>query len=338
MNSLARSFSAHDIRLIEAIVGRSLPPVASATPRRIWRTWNLSAVPSSPRGVKTVSKRKVKELQQGAIQADPLPEIEDESTSQYPQYPPLLQGVRANMSKYPNSLLMTRVGNFYEFYFEHAEECSRLLNIKLASRSSPRHPPAAMAGFPFWQLDRYLKVLVQDLNYYVAISEEIPMAANTKVKAGMPQFDRRVTRVISPGTLIDEKFLDPYRNNFLLSVFIGEQKEDSELDGSPPVTGIGLAWIDLSTGDFFTQKMPLTSIGTAMARIGAREIVMDEDTPSPSKQKFNRSSVTIMILLRIIKVSASLRRCRTGAELLKDNWTKNSSRSFLPWRYLLAIN
>ena len=227
-----------------------------------------------------MTKKKVKELPQGAIQADPLPEIEDESTSHYPQYPPLLQGVRANMSKYPKCLLMTRVGNFYEFYFEHADECYRLLNIKLAYRRSPNHPPVPMAGFPFWQLDRYLKILVQDMNYYVAISEEIPIVGNGKVKAGMPQFDRRVTRVISPGTLIDEKFLDPYQNNFLLSVVVGE---DDDLRTPKRAPDIGLAWIDLSTGDFFTQKMPLTSIGTAMARIGAREIVMDEKTTDSVK-------------------------------------------------------
>ena len=232
-----------------------------------------------------MSKKKVKDLQQGAIQAEPLPDLEDESTPSYPQYPPLLQGVRANMAKYPNSLLMTRVGNFYEFYFEHADECSRLLNIKLASRSSPRHPPVSMAGFPFWQLDRYLKILVQDLNRYVAISEEVMPVNNGKAKAGMPQFDRRVARVISPGTLIDEKFLDPYQNNFLLSVLVGENEGDKSTCIVSEPTTIGLAWIDLSTGDFFTQRMPLSTIGTALARIGAREIVMDENTPTSVKSE-----------------------------------------------------
>ncbi|RMZ90904.1 hypothetical protein DV736_g1854, partial [Chaetothyriales sp. CBS 134916] len=270
MNSLIRPFYTRSIAVIDAFLFRPCSLTTAPAPRRIWRTWHIRGS-TGLRGAKTVSKRKVKELQQSVIQADPLPDIEDDLASTYPQYPPLLQGVRANMAKYPNCLLMTRVGNFYEFYFQHAEECSRLLNIKLASRSSPKHAPVPMAGFPFWQLDRNLKILVQDLNRYVAISEELPLAGNGKAKAGMPQFDRKVTRVISPGTLIDEKFLDPYRNNFLLSVFIEPQS-----DVSTTSSEIGIAWIDLSTGDFLTQTMPITSLGTALARVGAREIVMDE--------------------------------------------------------------
>ncbi|RMZ75463.1 hypothetical protein DV738_g5444, partial [Chaetothyriales sp. CBS 135597] len=270
MNSFIRPSCARSIAAIEPSLFRPGSLNAAATPRRIWRTWHVRGS-VGVRGAKTVSKKKVKELQQGVIQADPLPEIEDDRLSTYPQYPPLLQGVRANMAKYPNCLLMTRVGNFYEFYFEHAEECARLLNIKLASKSSPKHPAVPMAGFPFWQLDRNLKILVQDQNRYVAISEELRMAGNGKAKTGMPQFDRKVTRVISPGTLIDEKFLDPYSNNFLLSICIEPQPDES---ATPP--DIGLAWIDLSTGDFFTQTAPMASLGTALARVGPREIVMDE--------------------------------------------------------------
>ncbi|RMZ80183.1 hypothetical protein DV737_g3120, partial [Chaetothyriales sp. CBS 132003] len=273
MNSLVKPCCTRSIAVIEPFLLTPCSLIAvPAAPRRIWRTWHIrGSTNTGLRGAKTVSRRKVKELQQGVVRADPLPELEDELVSAYPQYPPLLQGVRANMAKYPNCLLMTRVGNFYECYFQHAEECARLLNIKLTSRSSPKHPPVAMAGFPFWQLDRNLKILVQDLNRYVAISEELPVAGNGKAKAGMPQFDRKVTRVISPGTLIDEQFLDPYRNNFLLSVFIEPQSEVSATSSE-----IGLAWIDLSTGDFFTQTMPMASLGTALARVGAREIVMDE--------------------------------------------------------------
>ncbi|RMD40292.1 hypothetical protein DV735_g4845, partial [Chaetothyriales sp. CBS 134920] len=279
MNSLIRPSYAGSIAVIERSIFQPGSLIVASTPRRIWRTWHFQQSPAS-RGAKTVSKKKVKELQQGAIQADPLPELEDDRTSAYPQYPPLLQGVRANMAKYPNCLLMTRVGNFYEFYFEHAEECARLLNIKLASKSSPKHPSVPMAGFPFWQLDRNLKILVQDLNRYVAISEELRVTGNSPVKAraGMPQFDRKVTRVISPGTLIDEKFLDPYSNNFLLSICI-----EPPSDASATPQDIGLAWIDLSTGDFFTQTAPMASLGTALARVGPREIVMDEQIPESVK-------------------------------------------------------
>jgi DNA mismatch repair ATPase MutS len=143
-----------------------------------------------------------------------------------------------------------------------------------------------MAGFPFFQLDRFLKTLVQDLNKHVAISEEFPVATSGKVKSGGLLFDRKVARVVTPGTLIDEKFIDPFENNFLLSVHPGVarasvQEDDahkpSSWDRPADVHGqkLGLAWLDLSTGDFFTQVTTFALLPSALARIRPREIVLD---------------------------------------------------------------
>lgn len=123
----------------------------------------------------------------------------------------------------------------------------------------------------------------------MAISEEFANNVSGTVKSGGLLFDRRVTRTITPGTLIDEKFMDPYENNFLLAIHpghAGEPLQDTE-DGSIPSelkTGsvspsllsksVGLAWLDLSTGDFFTQTTKLGTLPSAVARIGAREIVL----------------------------------------------------------------
>src|SRR5579859_6481391 len=90
-----------------------------------------------------------------------------------------------------------------------------------------------MAGFPFWQLDRFLKILVQDLNKYVAISEEFPTSISGKVKSGGLLHDRRVARVVTPGTLIDEKFIIPYENNFVLALDIGGHHLEPSVDTSP---------------------------------------------------------------------------------------------------------
>ncbi|KAL8968984.1 MAG: hypothetical protein Q9183_002217 [Haloplaca sp. 2 TL-2023] len=146
-----------------------------------------------------------------------------------------------------------------------------------------------MAGFPFFQLDRFLKVLVQDLKKYVAISEEYANDPSTKVKSGGLMFDRRVTRIITPGTLIDEKFMDPYENNFLLAVHPLSQGTDArrsvvrpaELESNvlDPELGsvcVGLAWLDLSTGEFLTQPTNLSLLPSALARIGAKEVVLSE--------------------------------------------------------------
>jgi DNA mismatch repair ATPase MutS len=152
-----------------------------------------------------------------------------------------------------------------------------------------------MAGFPFFQLDRFLKILVQDLNKHVAISEEFPVITSGKVKSGGLLFDRKVTRVVTPGTLIDEKFIDPFDNNFLLSIHAGVRQTSSTDDANQNPSGegekadgkngriLGLAWLDLSTGDFFTQATTLAMLPTALARIRPREILLD-----PAWQTTNR--------------------------------------------------
>ena len=156
-----------------------------------------------------------------------------------------------------------------------------------------------MAGFPFYQLDRFLKILVQDFNKYVAISEEFANDAAGRVKSGGLLFDRRVTRTITPGTLIDEKFMDPYENNFLLAidpVVKDGTKRDVEEDTVPhefkkgstasahASDVVGLAWLDLSTGDFFTQSTKIGILASAVARIGAKEIVLQGD-PEASRNE-----------------------------------------------------
>ncbi|KAK5001893.1 MutS protein 1, partial [Cryomyces antarcticus] len=191
------------------------------------------------------------------------------------------------MRKFDKCVVLTRVGSFYELYFEHAEEYGPLLNLKVAQKKT-KAGPVYMSGFPFFQLDRFLKILVQDLNKYVAISEEFPNDASEKVKFGGLDFDRKVTRVVTPGTLIDEKFMDPYENNYLLSIHttsstsqIDAQAVDpieqpsASVQNTPPPKSVGLAWLDLSSGDFFTQCTDLASLSSIIARIGPREIILD---------------------------------------------------------------
>ena len=112
-------------------------------------------------------------------------------------------------------------------------------------------------------------------------------------------FERRVTRTISPGTLIDEKFMDPYENNFLLALQPIDLSQTLDVPAdklipaeltkgsvSPGLISrrIGLAWLDLSTGDFFTQATTVGTLGSAVARIGAREIVLNNGLGDGLKQ------------------------------------------------------
>lgn len=124
-------------------------------------------------------------------------------------------------------------------------------------------------------MDRMLRVLVQEHQLYVALCEEFPNAL--RGKTGGLMFDRRITRVITPGTLIDEKFLDAYENNYLLAlqapVLPKLLSADADANSSQP---IGLAWLDLSTGDFFTQESTLAGLGGDLARIKPREVVLSD--------------------------------------------------------------
>ena len=124
----------------------------------------------------------------------------------------------------------------------------------------------------------------------MAISEEFANTFTGRVKSGGLLFDRKITRIVTPGTLIDEKFMDPYENNFLLAVHAADhgrvhiQPSATPLnacqkESNSPVTdpsAVGLAWLDLSTGDFFTEATTIASLPSAIARIRAREIILDK--------------------------------------------------------------
>ncbi|KAF8529495.1 muts domain V-domain-containing protein [Gautieria morchelliformis] len=189
-----------------------------------------------------------------------------------------------NLARFPHCILLTRVGNFYESYFDQAAEVARLLSIKLTKRIWDRQE-VLMCGFPIIHLDRHLKVLVQVHQRCVALCEEF------KRQNSEEGFDRRVVRVLTPGTLIDESFLNPYENNYLLAIddlrlgptpcgLTCDSKTDDSNDANvPPLPlkegPLGLAWIDVSTGEFFAQQSTIGDLKDDVARIAPREVVLN---------------------------------------------------------------
>ncbi|KAI5926836.1 muts domain V-domain-containing protein [Camillea tinctor] len=246
-----------------------------------------SAVTSSSiqiRGKKTKSSVKLEDLPQGPLNPTPLPEVDEDADE--PAYPTVVLQARRNMQKFEKCVLLTRVGGFYELYFEHAEEYAPLMNLKIAQKKT-NAGPVSMAGFPFYQLDKYLKILVLDFNCYVAVAEEFPNDPGDKIKSGGLMHDRRVTRIITPGTLIDENFIDPFANNYIMAIHVDhfEPQIDPNVIGlpdgkpeAPSVTPapIGLAWVDVSTGQFYTQSTTVIALSAILSRVGPREIVLDQ--------------------------------------------------------------
>lgn len=190
------------------------------------------------------------------------------------EWPPLAKDVLTNLARFPSCILLTRVGGFYESYFDQAPMLSSMLGIKLANRVWGGRN-VAMAGFPIVQLDKYLKILVMDHKRLVAISDEfkeIEEAAPGKKRASSSKsllnetisITRRVTRVVSPGTLIDEHFLDPFSSNWVLSIAKVAER-------------YGLAWLDVSTADFYTTCcQDEQSLRDEVARIGPMEVVLEK--------------------------------------------------------------
>ncbi|KAL0575036.1 hypothetical protein V5O48_006937 [Marasmius crinis-equi] len=214
--------------------------------------------PAKKRGRKPKAKKEMAE--EPAVIED---EFEEQGNGR--QQGTLAKEILENHAKFPHCILFTRVGQFYESYFDQAVEVASLLNIKLARRRWAGKT-VAMCGFPLPHLDKYLKILVQQNKRFVAMCEEFPRFLGT----GKREFERRVVRVVTPGTLIDESFLNHYENNFLLAI------------SAPPPSGTsaeaqsaGIAWIDVSTGEFYSKVAPIENLRDELARIGPREVLLE---------------------------------------------------------------
>ena len=133
-------------------------------------------------------------------------------------------------------------------------------------------------------------------------------------------FDRKVTRIITPGTLIDERFMDTAVNNFLLAIYVDDAASsipNKSGDGLKNVVlaeaaSVGLAWVDLSTGDFYTQSTRLPSLLSAIARIGPREIILNHDAQAPGAS-------AISCLLEKERLAISYHANRTRASTI-ETW------------------
>lgn len=188
--------------------------------------------------------------------------------------PPSLQYVRDLMDHCKDHVVLTQMGSFYELYFEHASKYGPQLNLSLTERSyfCGKIP---FAGFPVHQLSRHLKILVNTYGYSVAIAEQFkrePAADNDANK-----FYRRVTRIVTPGTFIDEAFENLQENTYLLNIEFPENCVDRMAD---PSLKIGLCWTDVSTGEIFVQQVFLKDLVSSITRIQPKEILLDDSLSS----------------------------------------------------------
>jgi len=170
----------------------------------------------------------------------------------------MLQQYLAIKGDYPDAILFYRMGDFYEMFLEDAELASGILEITLTSRNKNDPSPIPMCGVPYRAASGYIARLIER-GYKVAVCDQVEDAAAAR---GLVR--REVVRVITPGMIIDEEFLDARTNNFILSVF--------QAHGAS-----GLAYLDISTGTFRVTESPEPSqILDEARRLSPREILLPE--------------------------------------------------------------
>jgi DNA mismatch repair protein MutS len=164
---------------------------------------------------------------------------------------------------YPQMLVFYRMGDFYELFFEDAEKAARLLDITLTKRGQSAGKPIPMAGVPYHAAENYLGRLVRQ-GQSVAICEQIGDPAASKGPV-----ERKVVRIVTPGTLTDEALLDERRENLLVAV-------------NETPNGFGLAALDLASGRFtILQLEDRESLRGELERLRPAELLLEEDSNLP---------------------------------------------------------
>jgi DNA mismatch repair protein MutS len=186
---------------------------------------------------------------------------------------PMMQQYREAKERHPGVLLFFRNGDFYELFEEDAELGSRLLGIALTKRDKD----IPMAGVPHHALERYLAKLLQ-AGHRVAICEQLEDASQAK---GLIR--REVTRVVTPGTLTEDDLLDPRRSNHLVAVCPGGSSAAGR-------AAVGMAWVELSTGQFQAADVPWQRLGDELGRLAPSEILFPEGDPGRLADRLREAS------------------------------------------------
>jgi len=166
---------------------------------------------------------------------------------------PMMQQYREAKERHPGMLLLFRMGDFYELFEDDAETASRTLGLTLTSRDKT----LPMAGFPHHALEGHLRKLLQ-FGHRVAICDQVEDPAQAK---GLVK--REVTRVVTPGTLTEDDLLDPRRLNYLAAL-------------CPRGPIMGMAWAELSTGQFEAADLPAERFADELARLASSECLVAE--------------------------------------------------------------
>jgi DNA mismatch repair protein MutS len=179
------------------------------------------------------------------------------------KHTPMMRQYLRIKAEHPDILLFYRMGDFFELFYEDARRAAQLIDITLTSRGQSAGEPIPMAGVPFHAVDNYLARLVRK-GESVAICEQIGDPAKSKGPV-----ERKVVRIVTPGTLTDEQLMEERRETLLGSIHFG--------DGA-----IGLSWLDLGSGRFRASELKDTeALRSELERLRLAECLVSEDAALP---------------------------------------------------------
>ena len=178
---------------------------------------------------------------------------------------PMYQHYVEIKEQYPNALLLYRVGDFFECFFQDAVTIAQELELVITSKDGGKNVGRiAMTGVPHHALDRYARQLVEK-GYAVVICDQVEDAATATAEKRLVK--RAITKLLTPGTITEDEMLPSKQNNFLAAVVVAKEHW-------------GLAYADISTGEFFTtQSKDLSSLSTELLRLQPAEILFPVNAP-----------------------------------------------------------
>ncbi|KAF0112279.1 MAG: DNA mismatch repair protein MutS [Rhodospirillaceae bacterium] len=191
----------------------------------------------------------------------PVSDLTSDSTSDSAVTPVMGQFL-AIKREHPECLLFYRMGDFYEMFFEDAVQAAAALDIALTKRGRHQGEDIPMCGVPVRNHAAYLARLVRK-GFRVAICEQMEDPAEAHKRGAKAVLERAVVRVVTAGTLTEDELLEARDHNYLTAL--------AESQGA-----LGLAWVDVSTGDFQVQTPVLQDLGAVLARISPGEVLVSE--------------------------------------------------------------
>ena len=180
---------------------------------------------------------------------------------------PMMQQYLRIKAQYPDMLVFYRMGDFYELFHDDAEKAANLLGITLTTRGASAGQPIRMAGVPYHAAEQYLARLAR-LGEAVAICEQVGDPRTSKGPV-----ERKVVRIVTPGTVTDEALLDDKSDATLLVIAPTGHSKDGQ--------GLALAWLTLSSGRFAAKRVASDRLAAELARLAPTEILLPEGLAHP---------------------------------------------------------